>query len=132
MSHFQQIPITLGDEITIPGHEDLGPVEGHFVMYLGSAGSYWDPPEDPHVEEVQVSLCRGGAQVFFHEGPVDGEASRVFIDLDEGGWASLDTALWALAEDHWNREASRREAEAEDYLDAIREEQDLALAHAPF
>ena len=131
MSHFQKILIALGDEITIPGHEHLGPVEGHFVMYLGSAGSWWEPPEDPHVEEVQFSL-KGGTQVFFHEGPVDGETPRVFLDLDEEAWASLDSALWSLAEDHWNKEASRRDAEAEDYGDSLREEQDLALAHTPF
>lgn len=90
----EKIPLTLEDGVHIPGFEDVGPVQGEFTMYLGFAGTYWEPPEDPHVEDVRVKTAAG-----------------VDLDLDgltDDEWERLDAALWVVAEAWWAATAAAR------------------------
>lgn len=97
----EKIPLTLEDGVHIPGFEDRGPVQGEFTMYLGFAGSWDQPPEDPHVEDVQVRTAAG-----------------VQIDLEgltEDEWGRLDAALWVVAEAWWAATAAARAQDEEAY-----------------
>ena len=101
---FAKYSVSPEDRILVPGMESLGPVLGEFSMYLGFAGSWDQPPEDPHVESWDFRFQDGA--------PVP--------DLEDEALDKMDAILWALAEKLWALEEESRKADAEAYAEAYK------------
>lgn len=84
--------------VTIPG---LGAVTGEFTMFEGSGGSWYEPPEPPHLEDFEAITASG--------------QTVNLSDLEDEILDALEGTLYGIAEKAWSAEALERAADTEAY-----------------